>query len=84
MYIGVSGQSGPKKNHKRKIYTIYKGFELCQVFMHNFLYQNVPIFPIYLLLTKRIDTLWSKGINTFWSGGIGTVWYGKSQTKSQQ
>ena len=32
----------------------------------NFLFQNVPIFPLHILLTKRIDTLWSEGISTVW------------------
>ena len=37
-----------------------------------YLYQNVPIFPLYMLLIKRIDTMLSKGINTFWCGGFVT------------
>ena len=32
----------------------------------NFLFQNVQIFPLHILLTKRIDTLWSEGISTVW------------------
>ena len=35
-------------------------FELYQVFVHNVLGQNVWIFPLYLLLTRRIKTFWSK------------------------
>ena len=38
--------------------------------MHNFLYKNVSIFPLYILLTRRTDILWSKHINTFSSGSI--------------
>ena len=38
--------------------------------MHNFLSQNVWIFPLYILLTRRIDSFWSGGIETF---GLG-VW----------
>ena len=52
--------------------------------MPNFLYQNVPIFPLYILLTRRIETFWSEGIDTFWSGGTGTAWHRKSQTKNPQ
>ena len=46
--------------------------------------QNVSIFPLYILLTRRIDTFWCEGITAFWSVGIRTVWYRKSQTKNQQ
>ena len=38
------------------------------------LYQNVPIIPLHVLLTRRIET--------FWSGGCGTVWHRKSQMKN--
>ena len=62
---------GPK-NHTRKISKIDKGFELCQVFMHNLLYQNIRIFALYILLTRRINTFWSKAIDRFWSGDIKT------------
>ena len=34
--------------------------------MHNFLCQNVRIFPNYILLLAR-------KINTFWSGGISSI-----------
>ena len=40
------------KNHKRKIGNNHKDFELYQLFMHNFLYQNVLIFPLYLFPTN--------------------------------
>ena len=36
--------------------------------MHNFLYQNISTFPLYILLTKRINTFWCESINRFWSG----------------
>ena len=51
--------------------------------MYNFLCQNVWIFPLYILLTKRINTFWLKGIEKFWSGGIETFWTQKiTQGKS--
>ena len=56
--------------HRRKI--THKDFELCQVFMHDFLCQNAWIFPLDVELTRRIDTFWSKSIDKFWSGGIKT------------
>ena len=36
-----------------------------------FFFQNVGIFPLYILRIKRIDKFWSGGIKKFWSGGIG-------------
>ena len=62
----VFGYSGPK-NRTIKISNIHKDFELFQLFMHNFLCQNISIFILYILLT----------INTIWFGGIGTVWHRK-------
>ena len=51
--------------------------------MHNLLDQNVWIFTVYILLTRRIKTFWSKGIDKFCSGGIKTFWAQKiSQKKS--
>ena len=67
-------QLNPGPRESRKISNIPKDFDLYQVFMHNFLYQNVPI--LCKLLTRRINTLWSKGINTFW--------HRKSKRKNQQ
>ena len=55
---------GPK-NHTRKINNIHKNFELQQVFMPNFLCQNIPIFPLHILLVRRIETFWSEGIEHF-------------------
>ena len=57
--------------------------EILNVFMHNFLCQNVLIFP-YILLTRKIDRFWSKAIDKFWSGSISTVLAQKSHTKNQQ
>ena len=42
--------------------------------MHNFLYQNICIFPLHALFTRKINILWSKSIDQFLSGGIGTFW----------
>ena len=52
------------KNQTRKMYTLYKD-ELYQVFMHNFLYQNVSIILLHIFLTRKINTFWSGGISTF-------------------
>lgn len=52
-----------------------------QVFMHKFACQNVLTFPLYILLTQRITTLWSESIDTFWSGTTETIWHRKSQKK---
>ena len=51
--------------------------------MHRCLNQNVLIFPLYILLRKRINIFWSEGIDTFWSVSIGTVWYKKSRKVSE-
>ena len=49
-----------KKDHTRKIEKIHKDFELYQVFMHNFLGNYIPIFPLDILLTRRVNTFWCK------------------------
>ena len=51
--------------------------------MHDFLGQNVLIFPLLILLTRITDTFWSEGISTFWSGVIRNVCHRKS-AKIQQ
>lgn len=48
------------KTHTRKVDKIKKGFELYQVFTYKFVYKNIWIFPLYILLTKRINTFWSR------------------------
>ena len=45
--------------------------------MHGFWCQNILIIPLYILLTKTINTFWSKGIIKFWFGGISTFWVHK-------
>ena len=69
--MGVLGNFAPEahfglKKSDETIDKINKDFELYQVFMYNFLCQTVLIFPVYILLVKRIGTLWSRGIRTFW------------------
>ena len=46
----ILGQNVPK-NQKKKV-KIHKDFELYQVFMYNFLCQNVPILSYYVLLMR--------------------------------
>ena len=50
--------------------------------MYNFLCQVVLIFPLYILLTRRINTFLSEAIDTFWAGATRTVWHIKSQTEA--
>ena len=38
--------------------------------MHNLLCQNVPIFLLHTLHTRRINTFWSDGIDIYWSGAV--------------
>ena len=71
---------GPKITQEKN----HKDFELCWVFINNFLCQNFAIFPLYALLTKRIDTFWAKVIDPLSSWGIRIVWHRKSQMKNQQ
>ena len=59
-----------KKDNTRKIVTIYKSFELLEVFVYNLLYQTLRIFHvyyvIYLLFAKLIETLFLQmGISKF-------------------
>ena len=42
------------------------------------------MYPLYLLLSRRIDTFSSKGTDTLWSKGINKFWYRKLQAKYQQ
>ena len=66
-----------------QINNIHKGFELYQVTMHNLLCQSVPMFPLCILLTRRINIFWSESIDTFWPGAIGTVWNIKTKKKKK-
>ena len=51
------------KNQTRKIDRSSKDFELYQIVMYNFLWQTVLMFPIYILLTKRIEIFWFRDIS---------------------
>ena len=55
----------PKKIRQEKLKKFIKVFELYQIFLHNFLCQNVQIFPNYILLARKI--------NNFWSGSISNI-----------
>ena len=63
--IGALKHFGPKKSDKKNCH-IHIDFDLYYVFMYNFLCQTFLIFPIYIyiLFTKRINTLWSGGISS--------------------
>ena len=56
MILGVSNILGPK-SHASKIDKTHNNFELKQVLMHNILSQNVQIFSLHILFTRRIHTL---------------------------
>ena len=55
IYVGVL-EILSQKNHTKKISSIHKDFELYQLFMHNFLHQNVLMFPLYILLILEEST----------------------------
>ena len=55
------------KNSTRKKCNIDNDFELYQSFIHSFLRKNVLIFPLYILLLRRIDTCWFEYMVKFWS-----------------
>lgn len=61
-----------------------KIFERYQVFVHNFPFQNFSIFPLYIILIRRIATFSRNGIDKFWSRGICTVWTQKSYKENHQ
>ena len=61
--LGVLGHFGTEIK-TRKIVKIHKDFELYQVFMYNFLCQNVLVFSIYILFKNRIETFWSRDIRS--------------------
>ena len=52
------------KNHARKFEKIHKDIWTISSLMYNFLWQNVQIFPNYILLTRRINKFWNQ---KFWT-----------------
>ena len=69
------------KNQTWKFDKIHQKFQIYWVFMHNFLVQNVPVLALYVLVTRKINTLWSKGNDEFWSRGMGSFWDQKKNHK---
>ena len=73
-YLDILGQ----KVHRKKIGKTHKDFKLYQVFMFNFLNQNIGIFVlyiyIYILLTGRLNTFCCTSFDKILSGNIGTFW----------
>lgn len=74
MIFGVSNILDPKC-HARKFDKIHINCELYQVFMHNILCQNVQIFSLYTLFTRKMYTLRFKGIEKFRSGSFKIFFY---------
>ena len=68
--IGSIGTFCHTKSRQEKLLKIHKDFELYQVFIYNFLCQNILIFSI--LFTERIETFWPRDISSIW--GIRTFW----------
>ena len=56
LYVWGEGGILSLKYHTRKMSNIHKDSELYQLFMHNFLYQNIPMFPLYILLILEEST----------------------------
>ena len=83
--LGVLRDFVPNKSHKKNDQYSQRFRIDFEVFlMHDFLCQSDTVFPLSILVTRRIDAFWSEGIGTFWSEGIRTIWHRKSQTKNQQ
>ena len=53
------------KSCAKKNDNIHKDFELHQVLMHNFLYKNAPILPLYILLKIGQDCKQNLNNNNF-------------------
>ena len=62
--LEVSGKFFGTKNHTKKLVIFLKIFELNQLFRHKFLYQNVSVFLLHILLQRRFDMFWSGSIST--------------------
>ena len=61
--LRVLAHFGSKKSYKKMDKTD-KDFQLYQVFVYNFLSQNMLIFPRYILFTKTIETFWSRDVTS--------------------
>ena len=75
--LAVSRDFGSKFLHKKSQQVSQK------TNTHNFLCQNVSIFPLQILLTIQTDTLWLGDIDTFQSGGNAKVWRRKLKKKNR-
>ena len=53
------------KNQTWKIDKNHQKPEIYRVFTHNFLGQNVLVFALYVLVTRKINTFWSKDKDEF-------------------
>ena len=61
-----------QKSDKKNCHNSKWLFELHQIFRYNFLNQKASILPLYIFLTRKIDTFWSWGISSI--RGIRTFW----------
>ena len=53
------------KNQTWKIDKNHQKSEIYRVFTHNFFGQNVLVFALYVLVTRKINTFWSKDKDEF-------------------
>ena len=74
MQLGAGIETFCAKCHTKIFDKINQDFELCQVFIYNFMGQNVQIFALYILLIRRINTFWSKSTEKFCSEAIRKFW----------
>ena len=70
--LEVLGHFGLKKSYKKNL-QYSQNFKLYQMFVYNFLWQNITILTLYIFLTRRINKFWLKGIKTFWSGNLNNI-----------
>ena len=76
--LGVLVYFGPKKSTQQKSAILRNILNYTKFSLSSCL--EIPI--IYILLKRRINTIWYKGIDIIWSGDIETFWHRKSQTKN--
>ena len=65
--LGSISRFWVQKIRQEKLLKFTKIFALYQVFMYNFLCQTVPIFLIYILVTKIIKKFWSRDVTDIWA-----------------